>query len=216
MRWSGSWAASPIVPYAPSLSSSPYPMMAAMGDAAQEPLHRIARSARYLLSLVDGTVDLARDRIGDLTPRIELVPLHETIHEAMKTFRTHAEERALPHAVHVDSELPPVRSDPERLARALDLLLLSAVKHPDGRGVEIHVQRDPDGATIRVRGVRIPTHPDAGDPALRTGIRIAIVAATARLLGGDLRLEHGPAHAATGLILRIRDTPPFDDPVVGS
>jgi signal transduction histidine kinase len=177
--------------------------------AAHEPLHRIGRSARYLLDLIDGTVDLARDRVGDLTPRIEQVALRDIVDDAVQAFRIHADERELEHSVRVDPDIPDVRSDHERLARALGLMLVSAVKHPDGSTLELAVGRETDGATVRIRGIRLSTRPEAADPALRSGLRIAIVAATARLLGGNLHMECGEGGAATELILRIRNAPPL-------
>lgn len=191
-----------IIGYDELLRDGAYGML---GDGAEEPLHRIGRSARYLLHLIDGTVDLARQRVGDLTPRIEPVALHDLIDNAVQTFRTHAEERALEYSTRVDPDIPDIRSDLERLPRALDLMLFSAVKHPGNSGVDLRVEREDDGATVRVTGVRLPFHPEADDPVLRTGIRIGIVAATARLLGGELRVESDTPDAATALTLRIRD-----------
>jgi signal transduction histidine kinase len=201
-----------IIGYQELLSDGAYGMI---GDGAMEPLSRIGRSARYLLDLVDGTVDLARARVGRLDPHLETVPLHEIIESAIQGFRTNAEERALNQATHVDPGIPDILSDPERLQRTLDLLLYSVVKHPSGSGIDLRVQRDPDGATIRIRGIRLPTRPEATDEALRTGIRLAIVASMTRLLDGELRLEYGAADTATELTLRIRSAT-FDGPGAGS
>jgi signal transduction histidine kinase len=202
-----------IIGYDELLRDGAYGMI---GDAAEEPLLRIARSARYLLHLIDGTVDLARDRLGQLTPQIETVPLRDIIHDAVHAFQTNAEERALRHSTHVDPAIPDITSDPERLPRALELMLFSAVKHPAGHCVELRVDSASDGATVTVRGIRLPIRPAADDPALRTGIRLAIVEATARLLGGDFRMVTGTADSASELVLRIRATPPFDGPATGS
>jgi signal transduction histidine kinase len=194
-----------IVGYQELLDDGAY---GAMGDAAHEPLQRIGRSARYLLNLVDGTVDLARDRVGTFTPRLESVDLQYIMDETARAFRTHARERSLRCSVDIDPHLPDIRSDPERLTRALDLLVFSAVKHPAGERVELTVEPEDDGATVRVRGTRLPTY-EADDPAVRAGIRMAIVAVTARRLGGDLRLECGADGVATELVLRIRGAPPL-------
>jgi signal transduction histidine kinase len=193
-----------IIGYQELLSDGAY---GALEETTREPLHRIARSAGYLLHLVDGTVDLARDRVGSLRTHLEDVPLRRVIEDAAQVFCTNAQERALACSSDVDPGIPDVRSDRERLQRILDLMLYAAVKHPDSNGLELRAEAQPDGATVRVRGIRIPTRPDASDPALRVGIRIAIVAATATALGGDLRLECAAEDAANEMVLRIRASP---------
>jgi signal transduction histidine kinase len=195
-----------IVGYQELLGDGAY---GALDDAAREPLQKIGRSAGYLLHLVDGTVDLARDRAGGLRTHLEDVPLRRVIEDAVHVFCTNAEERALACSSAIDPGIPDVRSDLERLQRALDLMLYAAVKHPDGKGLELRAERHPDGATVRVRGIRLPIRPEASDPALRTGIRVAIVTATARVLGGDLSLECDAEDAAYEMVLRIRDAPPL-------
>jgi two-component system, cell cycle sensor histidine kinase PleC len=179
----------------------------AMGDGAREPLERIGRSAHHLLLLVDGIVDLAQERAGSLQPHLENVRLHDLLHTAARTFQLQAQERALRHSVHLDPDIPDIRSDPERAARAVDLLLTTAVKHPAGERLELRMERAPDGATIRVRGTRIPAYAKAADPAVRAGVRMAIVESTVRLLGGELRVGDPHGEDAAEVVLHLRDAP---------
>jgi signal transduction histidine kinase len=178
-----------------------------LGDGAVEALDRIGQSAYHLLHLVDGIVDLASEHAGTLAPDLQPVPLAPLIDHVVTAFHAHARERALRHSVHMDSRLPEVRSDPERLQRALELLVISALKHPAGDRVELTIEAADGGANVRIDGVRLPVDRDAEDPVVRTGIRLAIVAGTARHLGCELRLEPEDADVARQVRLLIRDAP---------
>jgi signal transduction histidine kinase len=176
-----------------------------IGDAALDPLDRIGRSANLLLHLVDGSLDLARAQAGELSPDLQETDLRGLLEEVAEEFRQHCAERKLRHTVHLDTDLPTIRSDPERITRALHLLIVSAVKNPSGERLELQATREADGATVRIRGTRIPISDEAIDPALRAGIRIAIAAAVAELLHGSLRLVPADGPKGTEVVLRIRD-----------
>ena len=160
-----------------------------LGDAASEPLERIGRSAGQLLHLVDGLLDLAQERGGCGKASIQDVDLGELMEHVASSFRINAAERSLRYSLHQDPDLPRIRSDPERLERALDLLVISALKYPAGKSVELRIDGQPDGALIHIKGTHMPVHDDVVDPALRAGVRMAIVDATARLLGCELLLD---------------------------
>jgi signal transduction histidine kinase len=178
-----------------------------IGEAALDPLDRIGRSASLLLHLVDGSLDLARAQAGELSPDLQETDLRGLLEEVAEEFRQHCAERKLRHTVHLDTDLPTIRSDPERITRALHLLVVSAVKNPSGERLELQTAREPDGATVRIRGTRIPITDEAIDPTLRAGIRIAIAAAVADLLNGSLRLVPADGPMGTEVVFRIRDAP---------
>jgi signal transduction histidine kinase len=176
-----------------------------IGPAAREPLDRIGRSVYHLLDLIDGTLDLARIRAGTAAPDLANADLGLLIDDIATAFRSHAEERSLRHYVRIEHPLPTIRSDFDRLARALRLLAIHAVKHPAGERLELRVQRHPDGATVQIRGIRLPTRHEAHDPALRTGIRLAIAAGVADLLGHDLQAQPASDDGVHAITFRIRD-----------
>jgi signal transduction histidine kinase len=177
----------------------------ALPDAAQEPLERVGQSAHHLLHLVDGVIELARFRSGTLRPHLDTVDLRPLLAAVADAFRGHALQRHLQHDVHLPPDLPTIRSDPERLLRALDLLIVSAVKHPAADGtLELHVQPEPRGVTVRLRGVDLtPQHPDS-ERALRFGLRIAIANGLALALGGRLDLDTRDGRLR-GVAFRIHD-----------
>lgn len=176
-----------------------------LGDGARDPLERVGRSAQHLLQLIDGALDLARIDGDGLTPDLEETDLQILLEQTATEFNLLCDERSLRHTVHLDTDLPTIQSDPERLHRALHLLVVSAVKNPSGQQLELEANTEPDGATIRIRGIRIPVRDDALDPALRTGIRIAIASAVADVLGGTLLLDPADQPQATEVVFRIRD-----------
>lgn len=198
-----------IIGYQELLADSAY---GDLGDGARDPLDRIGRSAQHLLHLIDGALDLARGQAGELSPDLEEIDLKRLLEDVAAEFSLHCAERSLRYAVHIDDDLPAIHSDAERLTRALHLLLVSAVKNPSGERLELNATTEPDGATVRIRGIRFPVRGDVVDPALRTGIRIAIAAQTAELLGGSLRLNPAGEAQATEAVVRIRDSSGPEDP----
>jgi signal transduction histidine kinase len=180
----------------------------ALGDGAAEPVHRIGRSAQHLLHLIDGVVDLARLRAGSVVPELQTIHLNGFLEDVAIDFRTQADERSLRHVDHIEPGLRTIRSDPGRLARALHLLVVAAIRNPAGEQLELRARSDEDGLVVRVIGTRIPLHTEVRDPALRTGIRLAVARATAELLGGDLSIMGPDGHVAAELVLRIPATPP--------
>lgn len=191
-----------IVGYQELLSDGVY---GDMGQGASEPLDRIRSAADHLLHLVDGIIDLARLRAGELAPQPESVDLNEVLHDMARDFERGASERGLVHQIDIAAPLPTIRSDAQRLQRALHLMVVIAEKYPDpdGRPLELGAERDGDAVTVRIRGTRIPTNVDAHDPVVRTGIRIAVIAAMADLLGGALQLHSADDGTVTEMVLEV-------------
>lgn len=173
--------------------------------SADEPLGRIGRSGRHLLHLIDGVVELSRIRAGTVRPDLSDVNLGVVFTAVADAFTASARERRLEPHVHMPDSLPTLRSDQERIVRALDLLLTSAVKYPAASRIELHISADEDQATVRVAETEIRIPDDVDDPALRLGIRLAVAAAIARVLGGSLELENEEGGVIRALSFRFPD-----------
>ena len=176
------------------------------GDELTEPVDRIGRSARHLLHLIDGVVELSRLRTGTVRLDVQPVNLDVVMASVADSFRTYARERGVRPHVSVADRLPTVRSDQDRLLRALDLLLTSAVKHPAGEEISLRVSRDDGGATAEIGETEIEIRERSDDPALRLGIRLAVAEGIARALGGGLELEVDEDGPIRRLAFRIRDS----------
>jgi signal transduction histidine kinase len=179
----------------------------AYGDLgpALDPVQRIGRSATHLLHLIDGVIELSRLRAGSVRPEAGPVDLGVLMSSIAEGFRTHAQERSIEPHVTLPGKLPTIRSDQERLVRALDLLVTSALKHPAGSSLGFDVHDTADGVTVRLEPTDIEVRDAGDDPAVRLGIRLAVADALARLLGGSLDIRSGPDGSIASLTLRIRD-----------
>lgn len=172
---------------------------------ATEPIERIGRAARHLLHLIDGLLELSRLRSGGLTPSLESVDLRLVLSTLADGFRTHARERGLEPTVHLPDTLPAIRSDRERLERALHLVAISVLRHPADHEVELDARTTHGGVDVRISGARIQLEDDAADPAVRLGLRLAVADGLIRLLGGELVLHRGAGGVVHAVELRLRD-----------
>lgn len=176
-----------------------------LDDAAAEPVTRIGRSARHLLNLIDGIIELSRLRAGGLRPELEPVNTAVLLSGIADAFRSHATDRGLEPRVTLPEGLPTITSDPDRLLRALDLFLTSAIKHPAGREIHLDVRSDGDDLRVRIHPTEFSLRDQDPDPEVRLGIRLAVAERVAELLGGGLVVEGGGEGAVRGLELRVRD-----------
>lgn len=176
-------------------------------DDAAEPVERIGRSARHLVHLVDGLVELSQLQTGTVRPDLEPLDLGVLMSSVADAFRAQVEERGLVASVQLPPSLPTVRTDRERLIRAFDLLITSAVKHPADDTLGLDVDAREDGADVRITGTAIQVHDDSDDPASRLGIRLAVARAIARALHDDLRLDTDSDRRIRALALGITSVP---------
>ncbi|HSH46107.1 MAG TPA: HAMP domain-containing sensor histidine kinase [Longimicrobiales bacterium] len=177
-------------------------------DDAAEPVERIGRSAQHLLHLIDGVVELSRARGGTLEPDLEPVSLQDLAASVATAFTTSARERRIQPAVTLPDAHTTILTDPERVLRALDLVITSAVKHPAGDRLSLGIRLNGDRLHVDIHETAIHTHAESDDPALRLGIRLAIARATARLLGGSLELDEDESGVIHGISFRIHVPPP--------
>lgn len=177
-----------------------------LDESAIEPVVRIGRSARHLLHLIDGVVELSRLRAGGVRPDLEPVNTGVLLAGVADAFRAHARDRGLEPQVHIPPDLPTIRSDPERLLQALDLLVTSSVKHPDGLALHLDVSSSGDDLTLRIHPTELTFREHADDPELRLGIRLAVAGRVATLLGGGLDFEtSGEDPVIRAVTFRVRD-----------
>ncbi|HUG41943.1 MAG TPA: HAMP domain-containing sensor histidine kinase [Longimicrobiales bacterium] len=177
-----------------------------MQPAATEPIARLGRAAQHLLHLIDGVVELSRLRAGGVRPDLEPVNTGVLLSAVADAFRTHARDRGLEPRIDLPPSLPTITSDPDRLLRALDLLVTSAIKHPAGPAIHMDARSDGTDLHLLIHPTEITIRDPADDPELRLGIRIAIAARVATLLGGDLHLDSDPGSPVIrALRFHVRD-----------
>ena len=179
---------------------------------AADSIDRLGRSARHLLHLIDGVVELSRMRSGTVHPDIRAVDLALLFDAVADAFRAKARERRIEPRVEIHGALPIIHSDQDRLARALDLVVSSAVKYPHDYQVTLDITSHGHSVTARFTGIELPAHQDVEEVSLRVGIRLAVAEGTARLLGGALDFETDDEGTIRALSFTVPDLGPDSTP----
>jgi signal transduction histidine kinase len=186
-------------------------------DKQRASIHRIRRSVRSLLRLIEDLLKLYRVEAGQLVLHISLIDLRPVIAEAVEEH-----EAAANHAGHLievvtADGLPTVRADVERVRQVLGNLLSNAVKHtPAGGRITVRASRRKlrregdtvDAVTIDVidagPGIPADKHEEIFAefsrlaPARRpgSGLGLAIARRIARLLGGEITVASEPGRGS--------------------
>ena len=174
-----------------------------LGEDGRDAVRRLGQAARHLLHLIDGVMELSEMRTGDVPLEVQPLETGLVLGPAADAFRSQAEDRGLGAEVRMPEPLPTLRTDRERLGRALDLVITSAVRHPADQALTLTVQARAEELTVSLEPLRLDLGP-GDDPALRLGIRLAVARGIAELLGGGLDLAIEDGHARR-IALRIRD-----------
>lgn len=173
----------------------------------------ILRGGEHLLSLIEGTLDIARIESGKLTLQHRPVDLQATVHEVAGMFELQAQAKGL--RFHFDEpEWWPraVRADEKRLRQILINLLGNAVKFTNegevrlrvryGREIAVFdvVDTGPGMSTQELAQVFEPFARAGGSgssPAPGTGLGLTIAKMLTELMGGDLSAHSTPGEGAT-------------------
>jgi signal transduction histidine kinase len=103
-----------------------------------EPLERILRAARHLLTLINDILDLSKIEAGLM--ELDLVDFHlpSAIDEVLLLMRERASRRGLALERHVDERLGDIQADPRKVKQILLNLLSNAVKFtPEGGRISL-------------------------------------------------------------------------------
>lgn len=181
---------------------------------SQEPLARIAYSAKQLLHLIDGVQEVA----SPPAKRLEVNPksfdpapvLHNCVHQAL----TDAIGRSVNLESDISEPLPSVHGDPDRFCRAIDLALAAAIKTSHGAKLGLTARSANGMVEVSISGTglqlglddlplfAVPTN--GAKKLTGAGLRLAIVRHLARQMNGDVELKQ--AGEATTLLLQVPAT----------
>jgi signal transduction histidine kinase len=176
---------------------------------ALDALARVRASARQLLQLIDGLSELGSDHPDTGVTEPALVDLGALISECLAAQQPDAENRGTTLELAGGDALGMLRTDPDRAARALQLVLAAAVKNTHGERIHVHARREQEALAIEVSGAGLAAErddPDSGAKLNGCGLRIAMARRVLRPLHGTLVLLPGEAGGA--LQLRV---PPLPD-----
>jgi GAF domain-containing protein len=179
-------------------------------EKALEPLRRVLKSGRHLLSLINEILDLSKIEAGKLELAPESVNLAPLIDEVIGTARHLAEQNQNRLVVDSQGNLAPLTVDPMRLRQVLLNLLSNACKFTKDGEVALRLQKVADGRNwiefaVSDTGIGMTAEQQtklfeeftqADSLTARryggTGLGLAITRKLARMMGGDVTVESTP------------------------
>jgi signal transduction histidine kinase/CheY-like chemotaxis protein/purine-cytosine permease-like protein len=193
-----------------------------MGEDAGVPAHRkqavnvIKRGGEHLLSLIEGTLDIARIESGKLTLAIKPMQFADCVHEMAGMFEPQAAARGLAFRFDAEGALPEVvRADEKRVRQILINLLGNAVKFT-AQGQVIfrvryacemaHIEIEDTGPGLTRSELERIFEPfargtSASHAAPGAGLGLTIAKMLTDLMGGELTVASTPG---TGSVFRIK------------
>ncbi|TVT78458.1 MAG: response regulator [Denitromonas halophila] len=191
------------------------------GDEAIPPQRRqaisvIRRSGDHLLSLIEGTLDIARIEGGKLTLEPRAIDFPAFLHQIVRMFELQATRKDLSFDYQPQGSLPAVvRADEKRLRQILINLLGNAVKFTERGGVRfgVHYAREMGTFTIEDTGPGIAEDDiervfepfgrgNTASKAGGAGLGLTISRMFADVMGGELKLDRSVA-SGTRFIVRL-------------
>jgi signal transduction histidine kinase len=171
-------------------------------NRGQEPLGRIAYSARQLLYLIDGVQEVMSPPDKRLESNPEDFDPTPLLHKCVGNATTDAQGRNVQLDEAIASELPTVHGDPDRFCRAIDLALSAAIKVSHGATIAVTAAAADGTVQVTLSGTGLVAGRDdppadhlkdnGGPPLTGAGLRLAIVRHLAQQMDGDIRLLPSP------------------------
>ncbi|MFC4159433.1 CHASE domain-containing protein [Chitinimonas lacunae] len=189
-----------------------------LNEAQQRQLQTIQHSARYLLSLINDLLDLARIESGKVQLALEKVRCCDVLEEVLPTLRPLAEEKGLQLALLPGGEAVSVHTDRRALAQIVINLISNAIKYTEQGEVRVEVRQSEVAGTklaeIRVSDTGCGIRPEdqarlfqafgqLDDSTTRrhdgTGLGLYLSQKFAQLLGGQITFssEYGQGSVFT-------------------
>jgi signal transduction histidine kinase len=200
-------------------------------------LEAIERNAKAQARLIDDLLDTSRIMADKVSLELRMIALGDLVCHVKDAIRPTAERKGVDISVSVDSDLPPVAADPDRLQQVLTNVLGNAVKFSgEGGRVDVHAEATPSTVRIRIKDTGIGIAPEVlphvfdrfrqGDPTTTRshgglGLGLSVARHLIVLHGGTISAEsEGPRKGSTFTVeLPIRsvaDAPATSDAPVRS
>ncbi len=163
----------------------------------------ILRSGEHLLSLIEGTLDIARIEGGKLKFDIKSLRFPEYLQHIISMFELQAMNKGLKFSYHLSPDLPAiVRVDHKRLSQILINIIGNAVKYTHHGMITLNFNYRQDMLSIEVKDTGTGIHPkeleSIFEPFKRgstahgvggTGLGLTISKLLTELMGGKLDVE---------------------------
>jgi signal transduction histidine kinase len=197
-------------------------------ELAKDPLERVLRAGRHLLSLINDLLDMAKIEAGKTIFIYENVDVQAVARDVMETTRSLADQNGNTLSLVCPATLPPLRTDAKRLCQVLLNLLSNACKFTERGRVEVAIREvQADGKSfidIAVTDTGIGLTPEQKEKLFEdffqghsaaqgkfagTGLGLAISRRICRAMGGDLTVVSELGHGST-FTARLPERPPDD------
>jgi signal transduction histidine kinase/CheY-like chemotaxis protein/purine-cytosine permease-like protein len=193
-----------------------------MGEDPGVPPHRkqavsvIRRGGEHLLSLIEGTLDIARIEGGKLTLDVKPMRFADCVHEMAALFELQAAGKGLAFRFEPKGDLPElVRADEKRVRQILINLLGNAIKFTSTGQVTLRVRHAREMAWMEVEDTGPGVSPEeleqifepfarggsAGQSAPGAGLGLTIAKMLTDLMGGEMKAQSTPGQ---GSVFRIK------------
>ena len=190
---------------------------AAIPEARKHAVRVIRRGGDHLLSLIEGTLDLARIEGGKLTLEPGPLRLRESLQQIARMFELQAAGKGIAFAAEIDAQAPElVRADERRLRQILINLLGNAVKFTREGRVVFRLRYAREMAVFEIEDTGPGMPPDelarVFEPFARgsaaghagstgTGLGLTIGKMLTDLMGGEMTVQ---SHPGRGTCFRVR------------
>ena len=174
----------------------------------------IRKSGDHLLSVIEGTLDIARIEGGKLTLEVKALDFPELLQQIVGMFELQARNKGLSFAYQPLGEIPPVvRADEKRLRQILINVLGNAVKFTVRGGVSFSVECRRDMAIFEIKdtgpGIPAADMERIFEPFTRgstvqaggSGVGLTIARMLTDLMGGEMQVS---STLGEGTLFRIR------------
>ena len=193
-----------------------------MGEDTAVPPHRqqavsvIKRGGEHLLSLIEGTLDIAHIESGKLTLNVKPMRFADAMHEMCEMFEPQARAKGLAFRFAPEGVLPEVvRADEKRVRQILINLLGNAIKFTAQGHVCLRLRYARELAVIEIEdtgpGLAAPELASIFEPFARgaassqatpgAGLGLTIAKMLTDLMGGEMTVSSTPG---VGSVFRIR------------
>ena len=177
-----------------------------------EPLERILRAARHLLTLINDILDLSKIEAGRMELDLADFHLPSAIDDALLLMRERASQRGLALERHIDDRLGQIQADPRKVKQALLNLLSNAVKFtPEGGRIDVRAALVDGKVEISVTDTGIGIAPEDREAVFEefrqvgtaskkvegTGLGLALSRKYIELHGGRIWVQSQPGKGST-------------------
>jgi signal transduction histidine kinase len=177
-----------------------------------EPLERVLRAGRHLLTLINNILDLSKIEAGHMELELDDFHLSPAIDDALLLMRERAGRRGLALERHVDGRVGEIRGDERKVKQVLLNLLSNAVKFtPEGGRIDVRAALVDGTVEISVTDTGIGIAPEDQEVVFEefrqvgkaekkgegTGLGLALCLKFVELHGGRIWVKSQVGHGST-------------------